>query len=184
MNAEQWTSRRCACGTVPWFFFVNSPVNRSVSVLFLRTCTSFWEITTSLLLIKRWKQYRSSEKKCEEIRTNTFVPVSHVTVTVPVCLSAPSWSECDRSAYGIGLPLLIGSVVMASAGSPAFSAAVVLLKFSRNSSKPIVWVNWLQKVWAPFNRLKTFCQSARSGYRALTREEDKWWFLPQWGRAL
>lgn len=65
--------------------------------------------------------------------------------------------------------------------------AARLLNFTRSArhvSKPIWYVNSLQKIPVALKSLKTFFHCSSSGYSWRTLPVFRWWFLPQWGLAL
>ena len=80
--------------------------------------------------------------------------------------------------------------ITSSSVSPSFSIpmlAVRLLNFTRSArhvSKPIWYVNSLQKIPVALKSLKTFFHCSSSGYSWRTLPVFRWWFLPQWGLAL
>ena len=79
------------------------------------------------------------------------------------------------------------SSVSPSFSIPMLAARLLHVNFTRSArhvSKPIWYVNSLQKIPVALKSLKTFFHCSSSGYSCRTLPVFRWWFLPQWGLAL
>ena len=96
-----------------------------------------------------------------------------------------------RTPVGVAIFYSEGSIeITSSSVSPSFSIPMLpgalfnLTRSARHVSKPMWYVNSLQKIPVALKSLKTFFHCSSSGYSLITLPVVRWWFLPQWGLAL